>query len=112
MISEAKRRSWEIFGEQMESNSKVNHTFFTRWQIFTRSGEAVEVIQVKDRKESIVKEQRAIMKRWREYYQELLITSLEEKLDDVDMGERVGESGNVDKIIPQELSWGNLKDEK
>lgn len=111
MASEAKKRSQGIFGEQMESNSKQNQKRFYKVIKNVCKRKTAEVIAVKDGKGNTVKEEREIMKRWREYIQEQLTISWE---DGVDLGEQDGDSENVEQIIPKELDKAirRMKNEK
>lgn len=106
MVSRKKRRSWDIFEEQMESNSKGNEIHFYKVIKDLRKRKTAEVIQVKDAKVGIVKEEQVVMKAWRKYLQEFLTipseNGEEEKLEDVDMGKQDGETENVKLHL---LSW-------
>lgn len=83
MIASAKRRAWEEFGEKMERDSKGNQKLFFRVLKNLRRGKQGCMGRVRDRQGRIVNEEEEIMKRWREYFEELLNVEDDQQREDI-----------------------------
>ncbi|CAF1505717.1 unnamed protein product [Rotaria sordida] len=71
MVSEAKAKSWENFGHQMESNYHTATKVF--WQTIRRlhKGGLKQTRSVKDANGELITREENILKRWKEYFTEL-----------------------------------------
>ena len=71
-VAEAKDKAWELFGEEMEANYRTATKMF--WQTVRRlrnqSGGTLRVLR--DKQGCILRDEDAILKRWKEHFEELL----------------------------------------
>lgn len=80
LIKEAREKSWEMFGEKLEKKSKENHKLFYRVLKTLRKGKLTRTTTIQNKQGTIITKEEDIMKRWKEYFQELM--------DVQDVGER------------------------
>lgn len=75
MVIEAKRKCWEEFGNKMEKDSKENQKLF--YNIIKKCRKEKGNIEwyIKNKKNEVLKDDKKIMERWKEYFQELLQTT-------------------------------------
>ena len=72
LVKAKKRKMWSEFGEKMENDSKENQKLFYKTLKSIRKGSPTETVRIKDKSGNMLIETADIMKRWREYFQELL----------------------------------------
>lgn len=74
-ISEAKNKSWEDFGRDIEKNKKENRKLFYRIAKTLRKGKQEPSPIIKSKEGTLLKDNKEIMKRWNEHFRELLNTN-------------------------------------
>ncbi|CAF3333272.1 unnamed protein product [Rotaria sp. Silwood2] len=125
MVREAKAKSWENFGHQMESNYHTATKVF--WQTIRRlhKGGLKQTRSVKDANGELITKEENILKRWKEYFAELYNPSsghnnnVNEKVsggsNDITMAEvasaikslKSGKAAGIDEIRPEMLKTLN-----
>lgn len=108
------------FGYKVEQDSKSNQKLFFRVLKNLRKGKNPRLEQIKDKQGHMFREQRDIMKSWREYFEELLTVEAKEeqpeKTENEDERNKgvVQENEETNKITEEELKeaikklkWGN-----
>uniref|UniRef100_A0A1Y1M3Z3 Reverse transcriptase domain-containing protein n=1 Tax=Photinus pyralis TaxID=7054 RepID=A0A1Y1M3Z3_PHOPY len=97
MVKEAKQKAWEEFGETMERDAVGNQKLFYKVLKTIRKGKAQKITHIKTKEGRIVSEEEDILKRWKEYFEEMLtidqsIISIEEDqhVEDEDNNEESG----------------------
>ena len=71
-IRKAKQKSWEEFGEKMETNYYENQKLFYRVVKSMRKEKNCPLKFIKDANGKLLTEEGEIMNRWKEYYERLL----------------------------------------
>jgi hypothetical protein len=92
VVAASKVRSWEKFGEELESNFWDAPKVFWRTVRGLREGRRTEVRTIKDSRGRILTGPESVLDRWREYFRDLL--------NPVDHGHRVPEFGPVTEGSP------------
>ena len=82
MEMNSKRQSWEEFGEKMERDSKGNQKLFFRVLKSLRKEKSENAKQIKNKDGDILREEKEIMNRWKEYFEELLNVKCERQMGD------------------------------
>ena len=82
MVINTKKENCEEFGEKMEKNSKENQKLCFRVLKSLRKEKSVNSKQVKNTTGDILREEKEIMNRWKEYFQELLNVKCERHMGD------------------------------
>ncbi|XP_068082743.1 LINE-1 retrotransposable element ORF2 protein [Anabrus simplex] len=72
LVKTAKRQSWEEFGQRMEKNYKENQKLFYRALKNMRKEKQCPLKFIKDKEGKILTEEKEIMERWKEYFNDLL----------------------------------------
>ncbi|XP_023309952.1 uncharacterized protein LOC111691409 [Anoplophora glabripennis] len=75
LVLESKKKAWEEFGNKMEENSKNNQKLFYTVLKSLRSTETYSTLHVKSKNGDTLTDEKDIMARWREYFEELLKAS-------------------------------------
>ena len=75
MVIEAKEISWKDFGEKLERDSKGNQKLFYKVLKTFRKGQRSVNLAIKSQEGNILNDEKNIMKRWKEYFENLLINS-------------------------------------
>ena len=78
LVKRAKTKSWQEFGEKIENSNKVNQKLFYKILKSLRKDKTVQTLNIKNKDGEILTEDKSIMKRWREHFQELLGTEDED----------------------------------
>lgn len=72
LVTMSKKQKWKEFGDKMERDSKNNQKLFYKTLKTLRTDKSQEVNHIKNKNGEIITEDSEIMKRWKEYFQELL----------------------------------------
>lgn len=102
MIKEAKEKSWQKFGEKMETSSKENQKLFYRTMKNMRKGKTIQDASIKTDEGDVIKDGEQIMNRWKQYFEELLGTCCEDTAD-----KQTEARGNVAGSTRQEKEFGS-----
>nr|CAI5845205.1 unnamed protein product [Callosobruchus analis] len=123
LVSQAKVKSWENFGNQMEENSQGSQKLFYSIVNPTRQKRPYSSGSIKDKEGDTLTEVENVQARWRQYFQELLCTEDSGKQDQynridicndtetIDMDElseviqkiKIGKAAGHDSIKPETL---------
>lgn len=74
LVKEAKEKSWEDFGTKLEKDSQGNQKLFYKVLKNLRSNKNPRTITIKNADGELLREEREIMGRWKEYFENLLNT--------------------------------------
>lgn len=92
-VKEEKQRSWEKFGQKLEEHSKDNQKLFYRAVKNLRGRKTVDMSTVKNVQGETLTNDADVMRRWREYFQELLfVTDSEENVEENESATETEES--------------------
>lgn len=72
LVQAAKQKSWIEFGNRMEKDSNGNQKLFYRVLKSFRTEKQEKELYIRNKKQEILTNEIEVMKRWREYFQELL----------------------------------------
>ena len=72
VVAAEKRKSWEEFGKKIEEQSNGNQKLFYKVLKSIRKGKDKQTTTLKNADGEILTDEKAIMKRWKEYFQDLL----------------------------------------
>lgn len=87
MIREAKEESWRRFGEKMERNSKENQKLFYKTLKNLRRKKGSQSTSIKGEDGQLLTEERQIMDRWRQHFEDLLKPSQQEDMTNLNAGD-------------------------
>lgn len=75
MVMEAKKKTWEEFGQKIEEDYHTNQKLFYKMLKNIRVGKQQQTIKhMKDKEGKILNGEKEIMERWEQYFKELLCT--------------------------------------
>ncbi|XP_031358768.1 uncharacterized protein LOC116182371 [Photinus pyralis] len=72
MVLQSKQQTWEEFGRKIEADSKTNQKLFYKVLKNLRKDKHHTLKYVKAKDDSVLTEEKAIIERWKEYFEELL----------------------------------------
>uniref|UniRef100_A0A1Y1M0F5 Reverse transcriptase domain-containing protein n=2 Tax=Photinus pyralis TaxID=7054 RepID=A0A1Y1M0F5_PHOPY len=72
MVLQSKQQTWEEFGRKIETDSKTNQKLFYKVLKNLRKDKHHTLKYVKAKDDSVLTEEKAIIERWKEYFEELL----------------------------------------
>lgn len=75
LIKAAKQQSWEEFGEKMEKDSQTNQKLFYKILKTIRTNKKYNNKYIKSKEGQILEEDKEIMARWKEYFEDMLNTT-------------------------------------
>lgn len=101
IVINEKRNKWKEFGEKMERDSKGNQKLFYKTLKTLREDKKTDTKYIKDKTGEILKKDKEIMKRWREYFQELLVAK--ERVEENNEQCEITEDSNREYITLNEL---------
>jgi len=78
----AKKHSWKEFAEKIEKDSKGKQKLFFGVLRLLRKKKSENTKQIKNEKGDILREEKEIMNRWKEYFEELLNVKCERHMRD------------------------------
>lgn len=88
LITTAQRKSWEKFGEKMESESKTNQKLFYKILKNCRREKDCDLQGMKGRTGGLITNDKDVMNRWKEYFTELLHSEPNETEKDFNHAEK------------------------
>ncbi|XP_044755033.1 uncharacterized protein LOC123313963 [Coccinella septempunctata] len=103
LIQREKRKKWEEFGEKMEKDHKSNQKLFYRVLKNARKTPRNDNVLIKDKDGNLLKEDTAIMERWRGYFDDLLNEEGFERDVEQEIGETQELSEEEEGISMEEL---------
>lgn len=78
-VKEAKKQSWAEFGEKMKEQYSENQKLFYGTLKQIRRKKTPRLVNIKDKKGNILTDEKDIMDRWKQYFEELTETNNEEQ---------------------------------
>ena len=112
MAMNTKKRSWEEFGEKMEKDGKRNQKLLFKVLKSLRKETSKNTKQTKNKKGDILRKEKEIMNRWKEYFEELLNVKCERQVGDdeeEDSEEQKEEMGDEGIRIEEVMETINMK---
>lgn len=87
MIKNAKKRSWEEFGQKTRKNYSENQKLFYNTLKHLKQKNTSKLKSMKDKDGNWLTEEKEIMQRWKEYFEELTEIKQDEKQKDTEVTE-------------------------
>jgi len=97
-VKKAKKTSWERFGEEMESNYRSANKIFWQTVRRLRNTKKGSIRVIKDKNGDILREEKSILLRWKEYFDQLLNEGIQ--------------TSDTSKELSPVLSKSNLSEEE